>query len=290
MDEIIYKSGDHYKNQFNIMATLPPKSKLIVKHCTIKQLSEEQQIEAAKKAIQVNSLNAPQLHSLRRMMPGITANPLRLAMATKKYWGIKGVKLTVGFLDNPPQDLRRRLLSHMNAWGKFCNVKFVASIVNPQVRISRSTPAPDNGYWSYLGTDILSVHPDEPTMNLEDFTMNTSDAEFYRVVRHETGHTLGFEHEHMRKEIVSGIDVEKAVKYFKKTEGWSRKDVIDQVLTPLESSALIATAKPDPKSIMCYWLPAEIMKDGKAIPGGKDINKMDAKFATQQYPPKKPKH
>jgi hypothetical protein len=91
----------------------------------------------------------------------------------------------------------------------------------------------------------------------------------------------------MRKEIVSGIDVEKAVKYFKKTEGWSRKDVMDQVLTPLDSSALIATAKPDPKSIMCYWLPAEIMKNGKAISGGTDIDKMDAKFATQQYPLKK---
>jgi hypothetical protein len=30
----------------------------------------------------------------------------------------------------------------------------------------------------------------------------TPDAEFYRVVRHETGHTLGFPHEHMRKEII----------------------------------------------------------------------------------------
>jgi hypothetical protein len=123
-------------------------------------------------------------------------------------------------------------------------------------------------------------------MNLEGFTMNMPDAEFFRVVRHEAGHTLGFEHEHMRKEVVNGIDVEKAVKYFKKTEGWSRKVVMDQVLTPLDSSALIATAKPDPKSIMCYWLPAEIMKNGKAIPGGGDINKMDAKFAAQQYPKK----
>jgi hypothetical protein len=261
---------------------------VIVTHCTIRQLSEEQQIEAASKAVKINIRNAPQIHSLRRMMPGITGNPSKLAMATKKYWGIKGVKLTVGFMDSPSSDLRRRLLSHMNAWGKFCNVKFVASNVNPQVRISRSTPAPDNGYWSYLGTDILTVPDDEPTMNLEDFTMNTSDSEFFRVVRHETGHTLGFEHEHMRKEIVSSIDVEKAVKYFKKTEGWSRKDVMDQVLTPLDSSALIATAKPDPKSIMCYWLPAEIMKNGKAISGGTDIDKMDAKFATQQYPLKKP--
>jgi len=268
------------------MAKLPEKPKVIVRHCSIMQLSEELQIEAAEKAIEINYRNAPHIHGLRKLMPGITASPSRLALATRKYWGKNGVKLTVGFLDNPPQDLRRRLLSHMNAWSEFCNVKFVASNVDPQVRISRSTPAPDDGYWSYLGTDILTVDADQPTMNLDGFTMNTPDSEFYRVVRHETGHTLGFEHEHMRKEVVGGIDVEKAVKYFKKHEGWNRKQVMEQVLTPLESSSLMSTAKPDPKSIMCYWLPAEIMKNGKAIPGGTDIDKMDATFAAQVYPKK----
>jgi hypothetical protein len=28
-------------------------------------------------------------------------------------------------------------------------------------------------------------------MNLDSFTTSTPDSEFYRVVRHETGHTLG---------------------------------------------------------------------------------------------------
>jgi hypothetical protein len=43
-------------------------------------------------------------------------------------------------------------------------------------------------------------------MNLEGFTMKTPDSEFHRVVRHETGHTLGFPHEHMRAELVKRID------------------------------------------------------------------------------------
>jgi hypothetical protein len=88
----------------------------------------------------------------------------------------------------------------------------------------------------------------------------------------------------MREEIVNGIDVEKAVRYFKKSDGWSRKQVMDQVLTPLRASTLTATEKPDLKSVMCYWLPGEIMKDGKAVPGGTDINKKDARFAALQYP------
>ena len=168
----------------------------------------------------------------------------------------------------------------MNAWGKYGDIKFVLSNVNPQVRIARVT---GEGYWAYLGVDILSIKSSDPTLNLDSFTMQTEDSEFYRVVRHETGHTLGFPHEHMRKEIVSRIDPDKAKAYFKKSDNWSPEEVVQQVLTPLDQSALIVTAKPDDKSIMCYWLPAEIMKDGIAVPGGTNIDKLDGQFAKSLY-------
>ena len=48
-------------------------------------------------------------------------------MLTTKYWGAKGVKLTVGFLDTPAADLRKHILVHMNAWATYANVQFVAS-------------------------------------------------------------------------------------------------------------------------------------------------------------------
>lgn len=71
-----------------------------------------------------------------------------------------------------------------------------------------------SGYWSYLGTDILHIPSNQPTMNLQDFSMSTPESEYKRVVRHETGHTLGFPHEHLRKEIVDNIDRNKAYNYF----------------------------------------------------------------------------
>ena len=71
------------------------------------------------------------------------------------------------------------------------------------------------GFWSYLGTDILQVPRNQPTMNLEGFSIDTSDAEYRRVVRHETGHTLGFPHEQLRKEIVGRIDHQKAYEWFR---------------------------------------------------------------------------
>ncbi len=204
-----------------------------------------------------------------------------LALLTAKYWGARGVNLTVSFLDNPEAAVRTRILSHMNAWGVFANVQFHEVATGGQVRIARFTPAPDDGFWSYLGTDILSVPANQPTMNLDSFSMNTPDSEFFRVIRHETGHTLGFPHEHMLAGIISRIDRKKAIAYFMATQGWTEQEVIDQVLTPLPNSALIATAAPDPQSVMCYQLPASIMEDGIAVPGGTDINALDGQFAAR---------
>jgi Astacin (Peptidase family M12A) len=252
-----------------------------IKTCTIKLLPQDQWISAAQQAITINPANAPAYRMLQQVIPHAVIPPEHLALLTQKYWGRSGVRLSVGFLDNPPADLRARILSHMNAWDATANVQFVETGGSAQVRIARTS---GQGYWSYLGTDILSIPADQQTMNLDSFSMTTADSEFYRVVRHETGHTLGFPHEHLRSEIVARIDREKAIAYFMASQGWSRDQVIAQVLTPLDNSALIATADADPRSIMCYWLPASIMTDGVAIPGGSDIDSMDAQFAASVYP------
>jgi hypothetical protein len=127
-----------------------------------------------------------------------------IAVVIARKWPATGVKLSVSFLDNPSVALRKRIIQHMNAWGTQANILFSETHGVGQVRISRLDSPPDMaGYWSYVGTEILEVAEDEPTLNLETFTMRVSDAEFRRVVRHEAGHTLGFDHEHMRSEIVN---------------------------------------------------------------------------------------
>lgn len=114
--------------------------------------------------------------------------------------------------------------------------------------------------------------------------MTTADSEFHRVVRHETGHTMGFPHEHMRRELVNRIDPQKAIKYFGQTQGWSEQMVRQQVLTPLDEGSLIGTAHADPKSIMCYQIPGILTKDGQPIVGGTDIDPSDYAFAAKIYP------
>jgi hypothetical protein len=250
------------------------------KGCTIKLLPRDQWVLAAQRAIAANGANAPMAQMLYQGAPASAISPERLALLTAKYWGAGGVHLSVSFLDDPAENLRARILEHMNAWGTYANVRFVEVASNGQVRIARSA---GDGYWSYLGTDILTVPNREPTMNLDSFTMDTPESEFVRVIRHETGHTLGFPHEHLRSEVVNRIDREEAIDYFWRTQGWEPEVTIAQVLTALPRSALKATAAPDPDSIMCYWLPASIMIDGVEVRGGRDIDARDGKFAGSVY-------
>lgn len=211
----------------------------------------------------------------------------KAALDITRYWGNGGVSLTVGFIATPDTALRARILAHLNAWGETANVSFVESNTEPKVRIARfdATEAPGrDGYWSNLGTDILLISRDLPTMNLEAFTMSTPESEFHRVVRHEAGHTLGFPHEHMRKVLVDRLDREKVIAAYMASQGWSRQEVIDQVLTPLEDASILGTEHADVTSIMCYQIPGELTLDGIAIPGGLDINASDRAFAAQVYP------
>jgi hypothetical protein len=250
--------------------------------CTPKALPARLRQKAAQVARKVAPVNAPGIWTLG---PGGGATdgqplaPARIAVLVSKYWGPAPRRLTVSFLETTPADLRARILQHMNAWNAACGVSFVETASGGQVRISRG----GGGYWSYLGTDVLLIPQSRPTMNLQGFTMSTPEAEYRRVVRHETGHTLGFPHEHMRAELVERIDPRKAYDYFWRTQGWDKPTVDEQVLTPLAASSIFGTP-PDQTSIMCYQLPGSITRDGQPILGGSDINATDFAFAGGIYP------
>jgi len=253
--------------------------------CTPRILTPEREELVQRRSVEINPANAEIRRTVERTVPG-RRGQRRLALQIGTRWPEAGVLLSVQFLDNPSKELRKHLLLHMNAWDKTANIRFVETQETGHVRIARFDQPPDKaGFWSWVGTEILAIEDeDEPTMNLEGFTMNTPESEFLRVVRHEAGHTLGFDHEHMRSDLVNKIDVKKAIAHFQKTDGWTAKETRAQVLTPLKAKSIMGTTEADPTSIMCYQIPGEITKDGKTIPGGLDINKNDFEFAAKVYP------
>jgi hypothetical protein len=219
--------------------------------------------------------------------PIVTLDPnaphKRLALIKSKQWNAP-VRLKVAFIDNPqpPANLRARILGHMNAWSPFCDVHFSESSEKPEVRITLK----DKGYWSYVGIGILGAGlTGQATMCLEGFTMETPESEFRRFVRHETGHTLGFTHEHLRVEVINWIDKSKAILFYKQIYGWDKAKTKANVLTPLPVNDLTASATVDFQSIMCYHISRTILKEGApVIKGGVDITRHDKALAALIYP------
>ena len=260
--------------------------------CIPKRLRPELQVAAAERACEINPQNNPALRRMAHFIKGFKPTREHIALVTSKYWGPEGVDLSVSFMETRPVALRRRILEHMNAWAAQraglagANVRFRETQGTGEVRIAFEGGV-DGGYWSYVGTDILGIPLDQQTLNLERFSMQTPEREFVRVVRHEAGHTLGFPHEHMRRELVARIDRKKAIEYFGRTQGWTPDDVDAQVLTPLEESSIMGTERADDRSIMCYDIPPEITVDGEPIVGGDDIDEDDYAFALRIYPPER---
>jgi hypothetical protein len=236
-------------------------------------------IAAAKTAISINPANAPPT-AYFASASGDALSPLHAALSTARWWGVRGVDLSVRFLDNPSASLRKKILAHMNAWGKSGNVRLRETKGTGQCRISRQ---PGTGYASYVGTDNAHIPASQPTMWLDSFSDHTPDSEFYRVVRHETGHLLGLIHEHQRKDIIKLLDTAKTIEVFRELYGWDETTTRQQVLTPVSEKTLTATG-PDAVSIMCYQFGGNCTKNGKPIPGGLDIDASDYALIAKVYP------
>jgi hypothetical protein len=253
--------------------------------CRPRALTPAQHEVALRRSVEINPANALAPRTIALAPDGGRRGPRRLVLAVGYRWPASGQQLAVQFLDAPSTALRKRILAHMNAWSEHANVRFEETRDVGRIRIARlEPPDPMAGYWSYLGTQVEAIPPHEPTLNLEGFTMRTPDREFRRVVRHEAGHALGFEHEHLRSELIARIDRRKAYAWFERTQGWSQEETRAQVLTPLARASISGTREADPLSIMCYQIPGEITKDGAPIPGGRDITATDAAFAARVYP------
>jgi hypothetical protein len=215
----------------------------------------------------------------------VPAGPQELVVYRTAYWGPKDRTLTVQFLDTNDRGLQDRILAHMNAWfDRGACIRFARTAGVGEIRVAREV----DGYWSYLGTENLDIPAAEPTMNLENFSLNTPEAEYVRVVRHETGHALGFPHGQQLPEIVARIDEAKALAYFRRTQGWDDATIRSNVLTAIdpadlqEGSTLSAAENVD--SLMTYWLPGAVMRDGVPVLGGDDLSVADIATAMDLYP------
>lgn len=220
-------------------------------------------------------------------VPGVQRAPLAIAVIESKLWRRPAsgpVVLPVYFMDGPDAETRRKVMAAANRWyDKGVGVRFTETAsADAPIRVARTR---GQGYYSYPGTDALQVPRSAPTLNLDSFTANTSDAEYLRVVCHEFGHAIGCPHEHARPEIIARLDREKVYRFFGgPPNNWSRRTIDQQVLTPLQTTGMRGTVAAEEDSVMGYPFSAALTRDGRPIRGGSDITPTDAAFMSTVYP------
>jgi hypothetical protein len=244
--------------------------------CTVKTLPPELAAEAVRVAVAENPQNAV---AGGRGLAALLS-PESLALLVAKRWGPK-VDRSVQFLDTSNAELKAKILAYANEWGKFGNVRYRETSGQGDVRLTLR----GGGYWSYLGTDTRLIPAGQPTMSLHGFSLSTPESEYSRVVIHEFGHDLGFNHEHEQPAIQELLDVEKTIAEFRRTQGWSRQDVIQQIFSPPSPGEVMASSRGDSRSIMCYSFPGSCTKSGQPIPGGDRLTDEDKRHVAVIYPP-----
>jgi len=239
-----------------------------------------QKTRAAAIAVAENPTNKP---GVILVQPGASLHPAKMAILTGKRWQ-NGRVLKVRFLDGTTNQ-RSRTEAIAHAWSQFANVSFrFGGSGGADLRISFLA---DPGSWSAVGTDCLlkdAFPASEPTMNFGWLRDETDDIEFRRVVLHEFGHALGAIHEHQNPSGGIQWNLAAVYKYFSgPPNNWTKEEIDFNIVQKYSVTQLNATTF-DPKSIMLYAFPADLIKGGHATDNNTELSVADKRFIRKLYP------
>ena len=196
--------------------------------------------------------------------PGLEGRT-RLAFVTKKKW-INGSLLRVKFVGGTAgeQDTVKKYASE---WAKYGNIRFdFGNSPDSEIRIAFD----DDGSWSYIGTDCLSIPKNTHTINFGWLDQG--------VVLHEFGHALGMIHEHQNP--LGGIKWNKD-KVYQDLGGspnfWDKATTDNNMFKTYEKNQINGTQL-DQKSIMLYSIPPEWTTDGFSSQENQQLSKTDQAF------------
>lgn len=250
----------------------------VVKVCIDRDLPPDLVVEAAERAVEENPHNVPVL----RIRPGFGVAPrppLALAAVTLKKWRL-GRTLRVAFLDGVPE-VQAKVEEFAQQWRQHANIKLdFGTSSEAEIRISFQ----NQGSWSYVGTDALSIDANDPTMNFGWLEPGSPDAEYSRVVLHEFGHALACIHEHQHPEAEIPWDKEAVYRYYGGPPNyWSRADV-DRNLFRRYDGTVTQFSQFDPESIMLYAIPNHLTIGDFEVGWNRVPSPTDKEYMGVMYP------
>jgi hypothetical protein len=185
-----------------------------------------------------------------------------------KTW-INGSTLRVRFMGGTPEQ-HAIVREQAGWWGQIANLKFdFNNAPAAEIRISFD---PNDGAWSYVGTDCRYIPADQATMNIGFTDFGTA--------AHEWGHALSLGHEHSNP--LGGIVWNEPV-VIEALSGppnfWSEEQIRHNVFRKYSVDQVNGTTF-DPHSIMLYAFPVSWTLNGVSTKSNEVLSQMDKAFVS----------
>jgi hypothetical protein len=191
-----------------------------------------------------------------------------------KTW-MNGTTLRVRFMGGTSAE-QSKAKEQAGWWAEVANLKFnFSNAPDAEIRI---TFDPNDGAWSFIGTDCRDIPLNQATMNLGFLDGGTA--------AHEFGHAIGLAHEHQSP--FGGIQWNEAVviaEAAKSPNFWSEDVARHNILRKYSVDQINGTAF-DPDSIMLYFFPASWTLNGVGTKANDVLSRLDKDFISgaKMYP------
>ena len=198
-----------------------------------------------------------------------------------KLWQ-PGADLRVSFLNG---SARQKNLVQRFAfiWSAYANINFqFGNHKDGEIRVAFNV---NDGSWSYVGTDALTVPVNNQTLNFGWLHNKIQDTEAEPIILREFGHALGLMNEHQNPYAKIPWNKEAVYKSFTNPpNNWTRK-VVDANVFVTWNKNIYPIQKPfDPESIMFFRFPPEFTSGKIIAPAEEGLSQGDKSFISLLYP------
>jgi hypothetical protein len=189
-----------------------------------------------------------------------------------KYWAT-GATIRIRFLGGTPKD-QAAVKADAAEWLKYANLNFqYVAAGEADVRIAFR---PNEGSWSFVGTDALAIPQKEATMNLGWMERNNT--------LHQFGHVLGLIEEHTNPKANIKWDVAALKKELMGAPNfWDEATLRKNVLAKTPQDEVGPYREFDPRSVMTYTFDPKLT-GGVPLGGGSELSESDKALARKLYP------